>query len=522
MNVNYELLAEAVFIIYSIALIFLSCYGFIQLHLVYKYLRHKKEKKTLPQPLTHYPFVTVQLPVYNESLVVTRLLDAVTKFDYPKECWEIQILDDSTDETTAIIRDTIQQYKNEGLQIHHVRRSNRVGYKAGALQNGLRTAKGEFVALFDADFVPPANFLQRTLAPFKNENVGMVQTRWTHLNKNNSLLTHFQAFLLDAHFSVEQKGRNNGGYFINFSGTGGVWRKACMIDAGGWQADTLTEDFDLSYRAQMKGWQFLYLEDITVPAELPPVMSALKTQQFRWIKGNAETAKKHLKNILHSSLPASKKIHAFFHLMVGMVFISAFAASFLSIPLLMLKLHVPQLKLWFTYASFSLVSLFCLGIFHYISTVYTGFVRTNAKQYFFKMFPLYLSFSMGMTLCNTVAVLEAWTGKKSTFVRTPKFNASDAKQNIAATIKGKKKNPLWIMEMVMAIYFSGGAGLAFYYNDFSMFPYHLMLALGFGMIVWFTLKEQFTDSYKTNSVKKHSVYRIDNGIRSPRLSRKAL
>ena len=508
MTVNYELLAEAMFFIYSIALLFLFCYGFVQLHLVYKYLRHRKKKSTLPQPLTYYPFVTVQLPVYNESVVVARLIDAVAKFDYPIERWEIQILDDSTDDTTAIIRNIIEQYKDEGLQIHHIRRSNRVGYKAGALQNGLRTAKGEFIAIFDADFIPPSHFLQDTLPSFANEKVGMVQTRWTHLNKNNSLLTHFQAFLLDAHFSVEQKGRNNAGYFINFSGTGGVWRKSCMTDAGGWQADTLTEDFDLSYRAQLKGWRFLYLEDITVPAELPPVISALKAQQFRWVKGNAETAKKHVKKIIQSSLPLSKKMHAFFHLMVGMVFISAFVASFLSIPLLVLKPHVPQLASWFTYASFSLVSLLSLGVFHYVSTVHTGFVRTNARQYFFKTFPLYLSFSMGMTFNNTVAVLEAWTGKKSAFVRTPKFNASDAKQNIDTTVKGRKKNPLLVMEILLTIYYLSGACLAFYYHDFSMFPYHLMLALGFGMIVWFTLKEYNINSYKliNHSVKNYKSY----------------
>lgn len=493
MNWKYELTTEVILVIYSVALLFLFCYGFVQLHLVYQYLKNKKKihPKISHSPLGIYPFVTVQLPVYNESIVVERLIDAVTKFDYPKDKCEIQILDDSTDETTAIIAQKIRQNQTSGLQIHHIHRSNRKGYKAGALQNGLSLAKGEFIAIFDADFVPPPDFLQRTLPYFQNKNVGMVQTRWAHLNKNNSLLTHFQAFLLDAHFSVEQKGRNEAGCFINFSGTGGVWRKACMQDAGGWHTDTLTEDFDLSYRAQLKGWQFMYLEDVTVPAELPPLMSALKAQQFRWIKGNAETARKHVKTILRSPLPTTKKVHAFFHLTVGFVFISAFLASFLSIPLLMLKPHVPHLKAWFGYASFSLISLLCLGVFHYIATVRTGFIGSDAKRYFFKTFPLYLSFSMGMAFNNAVAVAEGWLGIKSSFVRTPKFNALDDKKTKSLSSSTKLFTPFFVIELLLMIYFLCGAMLAFYYHDFSMFPYHLMLAFGFAMIVWFTMKERF-------------------------------
>lgn len=484
----YELITEIIFVVYSLALFFLFCYGIVQLHLVYQYLT-KKRKVSQYLSLHKYPFVTVQLPVYNESIVVERLLEAVAKFDYPKGKWEIQVLDDSTDETTAIIRNKIKQYKAAGLQITHIHRIKRKGYKAGALQNGLATAKGEFIAIFDADFVPPLSFLTDTIPYFQNEKIGVVQARWTHLNKNNSLLTHLQAFLLDAHFSIEQGGRNNAGCFINFSGTGGVWRKETMLDAGGWEADTLTEDFDLSYRAQLKGWDFLYLEDVEVPAELPPVMSALKAQQFRWIKGNAETARKHVAAILKAKLPLRTKTHAFFHLMVGMVFISAFLASFLSIPLLILKPHVPQFAYWYKYASFSLISLVCLGVFHYTSTVRTGFIRYEARQYFLKIFPLYLSFSMGMAFSNAIAVCEAWLGKKSTFVRTPKFNSSDIASGIFPYSKSKRIPGMLIAEILLMLYFFTGALLAFYYDDFSMFPYHLMLAFGFGIIIWFSIKE---------------------------------
>ena len=510
MRFPYELVTEIIFIVYSAALLFLCCYGIVQIHLVYQYLKREKKQSHLPV-LNESPLVTVQLPVYNESLVIERLIDAVAKFDYPKDKWEIQVLDDSTDETTVIIQNIIQQYQSKGLQIHHIRRANRKGYKAGALQNGLAFAKGDFIDIFDAVFVTLPSFLKQTIPHFLNENTGAVQTRWTHLNKNNSLLTHLQAFLLDAHFSVEQGGRSEAGCFINFSGTGGVWRKQTMLDAGGWEADTLTEDFDLSYRAQLKGWQFVYLEDVVVPAELPPLMSALKAQQFRWIKGNAETARKHIKAVLKSKLPLQTKAHAFFHLMVGMVFISAFIASFLSIPLLMLKPHVPEFISWYHYASFSLASLLCLGLFHYTSTVRTGFIRRDARQYFFKMFPVYLSFSMGMAFSNAIAVCEAWLGKKSAFIRTPKFNSSDAIKVSLPSSKPVRLTGIFISEVLLMLYFSSGAMLAFYYNDFSMFPYHLMLAFGFGIIVRYSIKEwQFKVTptcIPATSAVKYPVYK---------------
>ena len=492
MNSGYEIVTRVLFFFYIASLFFLFCYGFVQIHLVYKYLRQKR-KAILPNysPLLHFPFVTIQLPVYNESLVVERLIDAVARFDYPVAQFEIQVLDDSTDETKDIIAEKVAYYKSRGLQIEHIHRVKRTGFKAGALQEGLQTARGEFIALFDADFVPPPDFLQNTLPAFTADKIGMVQTRWEHLNKNYSLLTHFQAFLLDAHFSIEQAGRNSAGYFINFSGTGGIWRKACMLDAGGWEADTLTEDFDISYRAQLKGWQFKYLENIGVPAELPPVMSALKTQQFRWIKGNAETARKHVGKVLQSDLPLPKKIHAFFHLTVSTVFICVFLSSFLSVPLLFLKTHVPELAIWFGFASASIISLVCFGIFHYVATVRTGFIKDHSKAYFFKTFPLYLSFSMGISLNNALAVAEGLLGIKSGFIRTPKFNVSDVRKTAAVNKGAKKKNRLLPIEIgLTAYYLLLGTALAFYCHDFSMWPYHILLAFGFGMICYFTFQEQ--------------------------------
>jgi cellulose synthase/poly-beta-1,6-N-acetylglucosamine synthase-like glycosyltransferase len=389
-------------------------------------------------------------------------------------------LDDSIDETTNIIARKVAEYNAEGLQFQHIRRGSRRGFKAGALQHGLEQAKGEYISLFDADFIPPKDFLRRTLPVFKDEQIGMVQTRWCHLNKHYSLLTHFQAFLLDSHFSIEQMGRNSAGYFINFSGTGGIWRKACMVDAGGWHSDTLTEDFDISYRAQLKGWKFTYLEDVCVPAELPPVMSALKTQQYRWIKGNAETARKHLIGVLNSKIPFKTKLSASFHLLVGLVFVCVFISSFVSIPLLFLKPYVPQLNTWFQLASFSIISLCCLGIFHYVSTVHTGYSSEGNRRYFYKTFPLYLMFSMGISLNNAIAVAEGLLGIKSAFIRTPKFNVFDKGTTPVINSQHSKRSSLLPLEMILTAYYSvGGTFIAFYNHDFSMWPYHLNARLRF-------------------------------------------
>ncbi len=493
---NYEILTVALFGLYGVALFFLFFYGLMQIHLVYQYLKAKRRERRSPPgqvSLTcrEYPKVTVQLPVYNEKYVMERLIDAVASFRYPRECLEIQVLDDSTDETVEIVARKVHYWRRMGINIVHIRRSNRQGYKAGALQEAMSKAQGDLIAIFDADFVPEPDFLEKTVQSFDDPKIGMVQTRWDHLNKRFSLLTHVQSFLLDAHFSIEQVARNSCGYFINFSGTGGVWRKECIEDAGGWHSDTLTEDFDLSYRAQLKGWKFKYLENVGAPAELPPLMSALKNQQYRWIKGIAETSKKHLPNILRANVSAGVKIHAVLHLSVGMVFISALVCSVLSVPLLFLKQQVPQMHNLFMYASFSLVTLVFLSVFHYVATVNTQSSReTNARRYFMRNFPLYLCFSMGISLHNAIAVMEGWLGIKSSFVRTPKFNVGDANKDFAPNVyRVSRLSPLNFAEAGMMIYFLGGAISGFFLGDYSMLPYHLMLAFGFGMICYFSIAE---------------------------------
>ncbi|MDE0472604.1 MAG: glycosyltransferase family 2 protein [Ekhidna sp.] len=276
--------------LYGITLLIICLFSLCQFNLSQHYLSAKKRKEETASVLTEFPPVTVQLPIYNECYVVERLIDSVCRLEYPRDKLEIQVLDDSTDETVDLIKRKVNFYLTEGLDIKHIQRMSRTGFKAGALQYGLEQAKGTYLAIFDADFVPSPDFLLRTLPKFNHENTGMVQTKWSYLNRDSGWLTKIQAFWLDAHFTVEQKGREQAGSFLNFNGTAGIWRKSCIEDAGGWQHDTLTEDLDLSYRVQLRGWKFVYREEIESPAELPVVIPAIRSQQYRWNKGAAETA----------------------------------------------------------------------------------------------------------------------------------------------------------------------------------------------------------------------------------------
>src|SRR5690554_5836492 len=317
--------------LYGLSMLAILIYSLAQANLLFHFLRYQRSPPAPRAMAYDLPMVTVQLPIFNERYVVERLIDAVATLNYPANKLEIQVLDDSTDITRQLIQNKIKEYPQ--LNIQYVHREARQGFKAGALKEGLKMAKGEFVAVFDADFVPDPDFLMKTLPYFTQGRVGMVQTRWAHLNRDFSLLTKLQAFALDAHFFVEQVGRNRQGAFINFNGTGGIWRKECILDAGNWQDDTLTEDLDLSYRAQQNGWKFVYRPEIESPAELPPVMSAIKSQQYRWTKGGAECARKHLRDVWRGDYPAKTKFHAFAHLLNSTVFVAVLLSSISSIPL---------------------------------------------------------------------------------------------------------------------------------------------------------------------------------------------
>lgn len=331
------LLETIIIVVYTIALVLIFIYALAQLNLLFNYVSAKKSNTTsdlfdLSNP-KEVPFVTIQLPVYNEMYVMERLLNNIAKIDYPRHRLEIQVLDDSTDETVESTKHHIAKLQNEGLDIQHITRSNRKGFKAGALKAGLETAKGEFIAIFDADFLPQTDWLQRTIPYFKDEKLGVVQTRWAHINRNYSILTKIQAFALDAHFTLEQVGRNSKGHFINFNGTAGIWRKTCILDAGNWEGDTLTEDLDLSYRAQLKKWKFKYLEDVVTPAELPIVISAARSQQFRWNKGGAENFQKMMWKVLKSkNLSAKTKLHGLLHLLNSTMFLNILVVAILVSP----------------------------------------------------------------------------------------------------------------------------------------------------------------------------------------------
>ena len=355
------IVAYTIIVVYSLALILIFMYALAQLNLLFNYRSAQKKEDTSPKfdftNSKEIPRVTIQLPVYNEIYVMERLLDNIVTLEYPGDKLEIQVLDDSTDESIVTTEKHIKRLQKRGINIQHIRRSNRHGFKAGALKEGLEIARGEFIAIFDADFLPQKDWLLQTIPYFKNSAIGVVQTRWGHINRNYSTLTKIQAFALDAHFTLEQVGRSAKGHFINFNGTAGVWRKECILDAGNWEGDTLTEDLDLSYRAQLKKWEFKYLEHVKTPAELPVIISAARSQQFRWNKGGAENFQKMTKRVLvNKHISIKTKIHSVLHLLNSSMFLMIFLVAVLSIPMLYIKNEHAHLKSYFYMMSFFVIS----------------------------------------------------------------------------------------------------------------------------------------------------------------------
>ena len=478
-----------VLFLYSFAILLIFLYGLAQFNLLINYLKSKKQidksvKFNFKIP-NEIPFVTIQLPIFNEKYVVERLLTAITKIDYPKDKLEIQVLDDSTDdsifETKAIIDDL---YKS-GLDIKHITRTNRIGFKAGALKEGLVTSKGQFIAIFDADFVPQKDWLLQTIPYFKDKKIGVVQTRWGHLNRDYSILTKIQAFALDAHFTLEQVGRNSQSHFINFNGTAGVWRKECIIDAGNWESDTLTEDLDLSYRAKLKKWKFKYLEHVVTPAELPVLLSAARSQQFRWNKGGAENFRKmNWRVITSKSIPLKTKIHGILHLLNSSMFLFIFAMAVLSIPILFIKNTYGHFEILFDIFIFFIITSILFFISYWITF---KSIQGGGFKNFIKYTGLFFTFytiAMGFSLHNTIAVLEGLRGKKSEFIRTPKFNIEALKEKWKDNIyisKSISKNT--IIEAFLVLYFLFGLYSGYKFNDFTLYPFHLMLLFGFGFVL---------------------------------------
>ncbi len=495
---NIESIILSAYIISLTILFFFGSHGF---NMIYYYFKtFNKRTEDLDEKdffMDEYPVVTVQIPLYNEQYVITRLIDSVLRMDYPKDKLEIQILDDSTDETTQIIDNHIKKYREQGFDIAHIHRTNREGYKAGALKIGLETAKGEFVAVFDADFIPRKKFLKRTIPYFsKDKMLGLVQTRWEHLNREYSLMTKTQAIALDGHFVIEQAVRNRAGFFINFNGTGGVWRKECIFDAGNWEADTLTEDLDLSYRAQMKGWKFRYLVNFTSPAELPSDIGALKSQQFRWTKGAIETAKKIYPKVLRSDMSFKLKFQSFIHLYCNLAYPFILLAAILNLPVMLIKLS-GEYDGVFKFMSVFIFAFISSFLFYLYSQkdVYPDWQKRIIY------FPVFLAGSMGFSVNNTKAVFEGLLDKKSEFVRTPKYQIMDKKDSWKGkNYVNKKLSFTTYIEAFLAVYCFAGVIIAIATAQVAAIPFQLMFCGGFTTVSVLSIR-QVVISNRINSEK---------------------
>jgi cellulose synthase/poly-beta-1,6-N-acetylglucosamine synthase-like glycosyltransferase len=481
---------EIVLVGYFGALLILFVFG---LHGFVMLFYHRKYKEVKHEPNPDFECdanVTIQLPLYNELYVVERLIDTICKIDYPKDKLEIQVLDDSTDETVNIAARVVEEKRKEGFDISHIRRENREGFKAGALKEGLKISKGEYIAIFDADFIPKKDFLKKTLSFFTNENVGMVQTRWEHLNGDYSILTKAQALALDGHFVIEQSVRNKAGFFINFNGTGGVWRKNCIEDAGNWHSDTLTEDLDLSYRAQLNGWKFIFLKDVTSPAELPSEINALKTQQFRWTKGAIETAKKILPQLWRSKVPLRIKLQGTFHLTNNFVFPFILLAAILNVPLVFIKNSGAH------DVYFAVMSVFVLAFIS--SFMFYLYSQKDIHPDWRKrivLFPLFMAGSMGFAINNSRAVFEGLMSRKSEFVRTPKFKlVGEGGSWMDKKYLNNKLGLSVVVETIMAVYCFIGVVSSIYFQEIAVLPFQLLFFIGFSLVSITSIRHAFAKS----------------------------
>lgn len=476
---------DFLYIIYLLGLLIIAAYSILQFDLARKFLRNKNQAFQTKNFNENWPSVTVQLPIYNEKYVVERLISNIVKLDYPIERLEIQVLDDSSDETKEIVERLVKKYQNVYC-IHLIRRENRIGFKAGALKNGLSKAKGEFIAIFDADFLPHSDWLKKTIVHFHDHSIGMVQTRWTHLNQNHSLLTKIQEFALDYHFTVEQNGRYFGNHFLSFNGTAGIWRKQTILDAGNWRANTITEDLDLSYRAQMQGWKFKYVESVTAPAELPVSLSAVKTQQFRWNKGAAENFQQIFRSIWKSEQAVSTKLHATFHLLNSSLYLPLFLIAMLSIPLFVWKKDISGSLLFLL-----MNSLIIGGSLLYIYCYWIAFkARKNGSFLnFLGKYLLFIVATAGLSLHNSLAVLQGHFHIKTDFIRTPKFNSLGKSSNLKWNQYQINKKNLF-PELLLASLFSILLILSITTQQLNFSILHFILAIGYCLVVVQALREK--------------------------------
>src|SRR3954464_4190367 len=473
---------------YFFVLSILAVYGWHRYYLVYLYMRHKDSQPVEPPAPDPLPVVTVQLPIYNEMYVADRLIDAVCRLDYPRSLLEIQVLDDSTDETRDIAERAVRRQAADGVDIKYFHREDRTGYKAGALEAGVKTARGEFVAIFDADFLPKADFLHRLLPHFADPRVAMVQARWGHINQDYSLLTKIQSIMLDGHFVLEHGGRNRAGCFFNFNGTAGVWRRAAIEDAGGWQHDTLTEDLDLSYRAQLRGWRFVFVPDLVSPAEVPVEMNSFKSQQHRWAKGSIQTCLKLMPRILRSSQPLAVKAEAFFHLSANFNYLLMSLLSILMFPAMVVRYSM----------GWSEMMLIDVPLFFAATASVANFYVVSQRELYpdwrtrLKYLPFLMSIGIGLCVNKTRAVLEALFRKESEFARTPKYGIERDSDEWAGKKYHQTVGVQSLIELALGLYFTGTVFYALINQIYGTVPFLMLFQIGFLYTGLLSILQQFT------------------------------
>jgi cellulose synthase/poly-beta-1,6-N-acetylglucosamine synthase-like glycosyltransferase len=464
-----------ILIAYYVVLALLAMYGWHRILMVRLYYRHRRDQTATPSPLDPLPRVTVQLPIYNEVYVVERLVEAVAAFDYPRELLEIQILDDSSDETREVASEVAARYRALGFDVQHLSRDHRSGYKAGALERGTQLARGEFLLVFDADFVPQPQMLRDVLPHFSDPRVGMVQARWEHLNRDYSLLTRIQSIFLDGHFVIEHTARHRSGRFFNFNGTAGIWRRRCLEEAGGWQSDTLTEDLDVSYRAQLAGWKFVYLKDVVAPAELPVDMNAFKSQQHRWAKGSIQTGRKLLPTIFRSAYPWRVKVEAFFHLTNNFSYLLVVLLALLIVPAIIIRERIGWQKL----------ALLDFPLFFGATFSFIGFYVSSQREIgrewrpTLRYMPFLMSLGIGLSLNNVRAVLEAIFGRRTEFTRTPKYRIEGGQGEWRSKKYRASANFSVFGEILLAAYFLFAIGFSVTEHYWLGIPFLLMFFNGF-------------------------------------------
>src|SRR6476620_11159943 len=478
-----------ILVLYFFVLSILAIYGWHRYYLVYLYMKNRDKAPVPAPPLRELPPVTIQLPIYNEMYVADRLIDAVCDVTYPRELLEIQVLDDSTDATTEIAELAVRRHAARGFNISYLHRVDRRGYKAGALEAGLKVAQGQFIAIFDADFIPPKDFLIRTLPHLvADEKVGMVQARWGHINHHYSLLTQIQSILLDAHFVLEHGGRNRAGCFFNFNGTAGVWRRTAIEDAGGWQHDTLTEDLDLSYRAQLLGWRFVFLPDLVSPAEVPVEMNAFKSQQHRWAKGSIQTCMKLLPRILSSKQPLKVKVEAFFHLTANFNYLLMCALSVLMFPAMWVRYNMGWYEMLLIDVPLFAAATLSVCNFYIVSQ---RELYPNWRQRL-KYLPFLMSIGIGLCVNNTRAVLEALFKKESEFARTPKYGIERDGDEWVGKKYHQSVGVQPIIEVALGLYFTATVFYALVNQIYGTLPFLMLFQVGFLYTGLLSILQQYT------------------------------